>query len=156
LITIFNIIVSILWILFSLLLTVLWLIAVQRSKRDVSEGFGNITSLSQPFHLDFVDNIGMSIAPGRKKGRWYRDLEEDLNRISQHYGITTIVTLLEERDMEDIQTPELLKMIESNSMESVHFPVRDKWIPSSMIELVSLVEKINERLSNGKKDFDTL
>ena len=73
------------------------------------------TSDSHPFHVDMLDDvkIGMSIAPGRKKGVYYRDLRKDLLQIRDNYKIDVIITLLQDSDMKNIQISDLPSQAES-------------------------------------------
>ncbi len=158
-------------------LLVLWLLAHPscQSKHSVPQGrdqnhVNNLvdkleTSQSQPFQVDFLEayKIGMSIAPGRKKGKFFRDLEVDLGEIRDIHKIDVIVTLLRKQDMDDLRISsitlesltnltdvDMLERIHAAGMESLHFPVRDKWIPHSMNQFKLLVDEVVERIRGGK------
>jgi len=93
----------------------------------------------------------MSIAPGRKKGKFFRDLATDLQTIRSTHHIDVIVTLLRNSDMEDLRINDMLAQVNSSGMESLHFPIRDKWIPSSMKQFMLFVDEVVERIRAGKR-----
>lgn len=112
------------------------------------------TSDSVPHEVDFLHvgagKLGMCISPGRKKGRWDRSLNADLERIQSTYRSDVIVTLLTEQDIQDIQVPALLDSIRSRGIASIHFPIRDKFIPSDIERFTQLIHTIVQMLHRGK------
>jgi protein-tyrosine phosphatase len=96
-------------------------------------------------------NLCMSIAPGRKKGRWNRDLMTDLQHIRHNLQVDVIVTLLENTDITDLKIESLFESITTLGMESVHHPIRDKWIPSSMVRFKDTVDEVVKKIREGKR-----
>ena len=119
--------------------------------RSVGPAF---TSESRPHEVDFVavgnGRIGMCISPGRKKGRWDRSLETDLETIRNEHHADVIVTLLTQQDLVDIQASNLLEGVLRRGISSVHYPIRDKFVPESIDTFCSLVLGIVELLHAGK------
>lgn len=66
--------------------------------------------------MNFMDdlNIGMSIAPGRKKGTYNRDLNTDLHQIRNSYRIDTIFTLLQDSDLSNLEITNIRECAEQN------------------------------------------
>lgn len=52
--------------------------------------------------MDFLHefpNVGMSISPGRNRGKYFRDLSSDLRTIKEEHNIDVIVTMLSHEDL---------------------------------------------------------
>jgi protein-tyrosine phosphatase len=121
-----------------------------------------ITSETHPIPVDFLPQgvvrltgrIGMTFAPGKCNfGRqviWQRNLQKDLARLRQHYGTDVLVTLLEAEDFAQLQIPDLLSEAQAQGMETRWFPIPDYGTPSSMQELIELVQFILVRAEQGQ------
>ena len=92
----------------------------------------------------------MCISPGRKKGRWDRSIDNDLETIRNEHHADVIVTLLTQQDLVDIQAINLLDGIKQKGIQSIHFPIRDKFIPEDIETFTQLVLGIVELLHTGK------
>eukprot|EP00029_Vermamoeba_vermiformis_P010071 TRINITY_DN5229_c0_g1_i1.p1 TRINITY_DN5229_c0_g1~~TRINITY_DN5229_c0_g1_i1.p1 ORF type:complete len:724 (-),score=146.18 TRINITY_DN5229_c0_g1_i1:264-2435(-) len=117
---------------------------------------GMKTSESNPLVVDFVDNmvlknsrIGMCMCPGRSKKDHRRNLESDVNVLLRH-NAQVLVTLVKEAELDSIGIPNMITIVKGSGIESIWLPIRDKWIPSSMDDLIRLVEQIIERIRDGK------
>ena len=78
------------------------------------------TSESHPIRVDFLPQqalelpgrLGLTFAPGKKTdetdGRWERDLETDLQRLRDEYGVEALVSLMEHNEYSDLQDPRVL------------------------------------------------
>uniref|UniRef100_A0A6B2L321 protein-tyrosine-phosphatase n=1 Tax=Arcella intermedia TaxID=1963864 RepID=A0A6B2L321_9EUKA len=101
-----------------------------------------------------VGKIGLCMAPGRTKKKkihdWARDLNKDLDRIRNVYHCDVLVSLVRKTEMEEICIPNLFKEVVAREMDYIHFPIKDKWVPSSMEDLVLLVDRIINILRKGK------
>lgn len=106
--------------------------------------------MTKPLPHDLPGNIGITIAPGRNKGVWKRDLVQDLTRIRDEYNTDILVTLLENRDLRDIKATDLFSQVEALGMESIHFPMRDKWIPADIVPFQDLVVQVVDKVRQGK------
>jgi hypothetical protein len=129
----------------------LWFLAYpscQLEKRGAEE-----TSESSPFTVDVVEeySIGMSIAPGRKKGKYNRDLDTDLRVIKNTYNIDIIASMLQDSDIRDLKMTDVPQRIQANGLELVRFPVRDKWIPHSMREFAAFIDMLVRKIKEGKR-----
>ena len=102
------------------------------------------TSKTHPLRIAAVrqtpahGRIGITFCPGKKDpdawtGAWHRDLSIDLDAIKD-WGATLVVTLVEQHELENLEVPELGKMVHSLGMEWLHLPITDLAIPSSSFE----------------------
>jgi protein tyrosine phosphatase len=75
--------------------------------------------------------IGMSRAPGRKKGLEQRSLPADLADLHHNHRVNRIFTLLEQRELDAMECASMGPMaLTRHGIQWVHFTVRDKWIPT--------------------------
>ena len=77
-----------------------------------------------PMHVDVLQlergAVGMSRAPGRKKSKEWRDMEADVRWLRDHYQFDAVVTLIEEREMEEMQCCGLGAAVHAMSMQWIH------------------------------------
>ncbi|MDY7023881.1 MAG: cyclin-dependent kinase inhibitor 3 family protein [Cyanobacteriota bacterium] len=119
------------------------------------------TSENDPITVDFLPlehiphpgKIGLTFAPGKKHQgmhfMWDRSLALDLDRLRNNYQTDTLVSLIEPHEFEAVQIPDLLPQAQARGIQTVWFPIRDMSIPTSMDELILLVQKI---LRNAKQN----
>lgn len=101
------------------------------------------TSENCPIVVDFLPEevlplagrLGLTLAPGKKAPSefgppWDRDLGADLQRLREVYETKTLVCLLEDREMEDLQIPDLVSRAEALGMRVLRCPVQDGAVPS--------------------------
>lgn len=117
---------------------------------------GMKTSDSNPLQVDFVDNmvlknsrIGMCMCPGRSKKDHRRNLDSDVDVLLRH-NAQVLVTLVKDAELESMGIPNMITIVKGAGIESIWLPIRDKWIPSSMDDLIRLVEQIIEHIREGK------
>ncbi|MBD1910918.1 MULTISPECIES: cyclin-dependent kinase inhibitor 3 family protein [unclassified Leptolyngbya] len=120
------------------------------------------TSETHPIHVDFLTpeatglsgQIGMTLAPGKCNHgmayRWIRDLDQDLARLQQVYGVNVLVTLLEAHEMPQLQIAGLLHEVERYGMRSRWFPIPDFSTPPSLPEFAGLVHDILTLAGQGE------
>ena len=119
-------------------------------------------SMSHPLRVDFVqpDNqpglIGMTLCPGKHQrnalsGSWERDLGKDLQAIVE-CGASTLVTLLEEQELEALEVPELGKCSQTIGLNWYHLPIRDGDAPGDGFEShwKSIGRQLRWSLRNGE------
>lgn len=116
---------------------------------------------SSVIHVDFVaqsahglpGRLGLTAAPGRwRPGRDSasdRLLEEDLERLWDHYQTRVLVTLLEEFEMKKLAIPMLREVAVRAGLESLWLPVADVSVPMSMESTTYLVDQVVARMSGG-------
>jgi ADP-ribosyl-[dinitrogen reductase] hydrolase len=116
------------------------------------------TSVTHPIRVDFLPGeavlgparLGMTFAPGKRavgiEGRWERDLDADLARLRDEYGMRVLVSLVEPHELGSLGIKKLPAIAAKLCAEFVAFPIPDAGIPSSMGATVKLVEKILEHL----------
>ncbi len=121
------------------------------------------TSESHPIRVDFLPQqalelpgrLGLTFAPGKKTdetdGRWERDLETDLQRLRDEYGVEALVSLMEHNEYSDLQIPEFFQKAEERGMDVLHLPIPDYGVPSDPEEdkYRPLVEDVAGRLEEG-------
>jgi protein-tyrosine phosphatase len=128
-----------------------------------SRGLGVRTSESHPIRVDFVDvqpwegRLGLTFAPGKRNDsygayRWERDLELDLDRMRETYGIEVVVTLLEDEEMEWMGIGDLGGQVERRGMEWLWFPIEDLGVPpgEQFLEFLGFAGGVIERLEAGR------
>jgi len=82
-----------------------------------------------------------------------RDLGIDLARLHSHFSCSTIVTLNETHELEEMGISDILEKIRELGMESVFFQIRDMGVPAAGAtrEFVSLVEGIVGKVKAGQR-----
>jgi hypothetical protein len=90
------------------------------------------TSESDPIRVDCLDlpdmpgRIGLTFAPGKRSpGRWERDLDADLDRLVQHFGVTHLVSLIEDYELDASGIPELYRAAAQRDITVERFPIPD-------------------------------
>ncbi len=102
------------------------------------------TSDSHPLRIDYVQpegapgRIGLTFCPGKVQpdglsGSWKRDLRKDLHVIADA-GTHTLVTLIEQHEIESLKVRDLGVMAASFGMDWIHLPIKDTSIPSPEFE----------------------
>jgi ADP-ribosyl-[dinitrogen reductase] hydrolase len=97
--------------------------------------------------------IGLTFAPGKKAtgvhGRWDRDLESDLTRLTSVYKTHVLVSLVESAELEALAIPGLLVEARSHGMKFLHFPFRDGGAPSTVAAAHAMVTAVLEVIAKG-------
>lgn len=114
------------------------------------------TSASHPLVIGWVEapspwRIGITIAPGKHTDssegfRWARDLSADLDAIVAARA-ATLVTLLEDDEMERLGIPDLLAAARDRGLYVVHAPIVDVSVPTKEAAqrlVADLVERSSE------------
>ena len=97
------------------------------------------TSESHPIAIAWINHdlfdgeIGITLCPGKYQpvswsGGWNRNLDADILAIREA-GATTVVSLVESREMEILRVPELGNAVIAQGMEWVHLPFADTTAP---------------------------
>lgn len=123
------------------------------------------TSGTSPLIIDAVPaggaggSIGMTFCPGKKDphgrtGAWDRDLALDMERISA-FGATVLLTLMEEHELDYLQTPAsaLRAAVESARIVWLHAPITDGGTPDAGFERWwnDAGADLRQRLSRGER-----
>ncbi|GGB79682.1 hypothetical protein GCM10011352_01670 [Marinobacterium zhoushanense] len=82
--------------------------------------------------------IGITFCPGKhdtlaSTGSWARDLEVDLDVISQ-WGAKLVLTLVEPLELKQLKVPHLGEAVLSRGMEWCHLPIPDFSVPNEAFE----------------------
>ena len=122
------------------------------------------TSESDPILVDFLPQeelevpgqLGLTLAPGKKTDekdvQWERDLETDLKRLREEYGVGVLVSLMERDEYSDLQIPELFQKAEEQGMAVLYLPIPDYGVPNASEDddYRPFVEDIAERIEEGE------
>jgi len=121
------------------------------------------TSDTHPLKLDIYASrdvwtpgfLGMTIAPGKKQkggmtADWDRDLQKDLSRLRNEYGVDSLVSLVEEHELVSLQIPNLLDEAFKNDIDVFWFPIPDMQAPKSVKKTVSVINYIVNELKSGR------
>eukprot|EP00483_Globobulimina_turgida_P012027 UN12049 len=96
-----------------------------------------ILSETHPLKVDFIKvdpftMIGMTILPGRTKGRYNRDLQTDIKRLKNELNVNVLVTLIPNDELLRCECASIIQIANENGLEIIHFPWRDKFIPTEI------------------------
>jgi len=117
------------------------------------------TSQTHPLRIDWLDTggarVGLTLAPGKHStsldgSRWSRDLDTDLEVFTAQ-GVTRVVCLLEQGDLERMGIAGLGDAVRGRGMEFVHFPIVDVSVPRAdqAAGLDALLEGIEQAVAAG-------
>lgn len=117
------------------------------------------TSETSPIRVDFVEgkSLGLTFAPGKRGAAylgpyvWQRDLASDLERLKEHYGVDSVVTLLEEHELESLEILALRDEIRGRGMKSHWHPIVDGGVPDEMGPFVATIRTILSALHTGER-----
>ena len=123
------------------------------------------TSISNPIRLDPILSgpehksvLYLTLAPGKKSKpynypksgyQWDRDLNTDLDRMRNVYGIHYIVSLLEPDEADKIGLGFMGQRTIDKGFGFISYPIRDLSIPTDLVSFHQLILKIHELLRNG-------
>ena len=108
------------------------------------------TSKTHPIKVDwfsypaFSGKIGITLCPGKRQpmswsGGWNRDLETDILDITK-MGTSTVISLIDEDEMNDLHVSKLGEVVFNHEMEWIHLPLTDTTVPSNAF-IRAFVEK---------------
>ena len=99
--------------------------------------------------------IGVTFCPGKIQpaglsGPWSRDLERDVQAISD-WGACTVVTLIEQHELKALQVEPLGDAVQAQHMDWLHLSIRDVDVPGPAFEAawVRAGEGLRDRLRAG-------
>lgn len=127
---------------------------------------GGRTSESHPILVDFVElsgpadagQLGLTFGPGKKgasyhsAGGWNRDLQQDLDALVERFGMTVLVSLMEDHEFESLHMVELFHEVEARGKRLIHYPITDVSTPppGSMEDFADLIWEIERLLVEGE------
>ena len=134
---------------------------MEHQKTPINDMDTRITSQQSPYkiidiahivtnhdNLSIKGRLTISISPGKKDGRWNRDLYSDL-RVIKDNDIQIIVCLLEWNEMKMLNIVDYPSIAQENGFLFYHLPIRDRCAPTQN-ELNSLVPVIINHLVTGQ------
>ena len=119
------------------------------------------TSKTHPLQIDVVETpgngrLGLTFCPGKHDsnamtGSWVRNLQMDIETIVD-WGGSTLVTLMEQHELDMLNVPDLGQVAESYGLNWYHLPIRDVSIPSFDFEenWVDVGANLRNRLLSGQ------
>ena len=120
------------------------------------------TSESTPIVADILTSellhqpgqICLTMAPGKKDKEaeflWNRNLQTDLKRLRNHYGVERLTCLLEDEELCELGILSLLTAVEAFGMTTEHLPIPDDGLPDSIAEFADLVKRLVNAVSAGE------
>lgn len=117
-----------------------------------------LTSTQSPIRVAFVPGhltgrpgrIGLTLGPGKRDGRWQRDLDADLTRLREVFHADLLVSLMEPDERRALGMEALPERAAAAGLELRQLPIPDGSVPASRAELVALVTEILAAAAAGK------
>lgn len=117
------------------------------------------TSHTHPIEIAEVSaargRLGITFCPGKidlhaATGAWHRDLGIDLDAIAE-WGASAVITLIEDREIDQLQVRDLGRETERRHMQWLHLPIQDVSVPGPAFEAAWKVrgEGVRARLRDG-------
>lgn len=102
-----------------------------------------------------VERLGMTFAPGKKQassssGPWDRDLAQDLRRLRHVYHADTLVSLLEDRELEALGIADLVAAARVAGIALIRFPIPDGSVPVSLPDARALIRDLVRELQDAR------
>ena len=118
------------------------------------------TSFSDPIRVDWLPTpwsgrVGLTIAPGKKdpsslNGPWDRDLAADLARLRNEYGVTHLVTLMEDHELDLLKIIGLEAAAGAADISLHRLPIVDVSVPDARWAVLRLVFAIAAWAARGE------
>lgn len=136
-----------------------------RVSLDVSPPAGARTSASDPIRVALVGDtpaggrVGVTFAPGKRDpaprpGRWWRDLGADLDALVRDHGVTLLVSLVEDHELDLLGIPALVAEAEARGLAVVRFPIVDVSVPRDAAAALTVVDRaVDAALAGGTVVF---
>ena len=99
----------------------------------------------------------MTFAPGKKQsdpmsgGSWDRDLKTDLERLRNFYGVTMLISLIEDSEYEELGIDGMWSDCYEVGIDNTKHEIPDQGVPSQMNAFRFMLSKAIEKLQKGKK-----
>jgi hypothetical protein len=130
------------------------------------ESAGWKTSHRHPLRVDWVDlsqvpgmaacqgRLGMTLLPGKRHVGWsgdhWRDLEADARRLRNHWGVDTLLLLVEDHELRMTGVPDIVEVMARHGVEVVRHPVRDMDVPADPAAYRRTLDGIEARVRDGR------
>jgi len=149
------------WIAFSIFLLGTWSLNIPLVDLAAShllvKGAKEKLHACEPLSVDriFFENdpelgfIGMSQCPGRARFGHRRNMADDLAVLSSNQ-VHCVVSLTRDLDLQRMGISDLSQQYRNHGLESLNLPLRDKWIPECRSDFTDMVDRVCERVINGR------
>ncbi len=117
------------------------------------------TSDSHPLQVSFLPlsiagRVGLAEVPGKtapaQPGFWWaRSLDEDLDRLAEHYGARLLVCLLNPAEQKKLKIPDFAQESRNRDLEFLEFPISPTEAPEDPKAVHPIVERINQVARQG-------
>ena len=81
---------------------------------------------------------------------WARDVKADLTRLRDHYGIKTIVCLLNDAELRSLKVRDYKLQCLAHNLHYVSLPMIEMAAPDDFYAAAALIAELKARLGNGE------
>jgi len=93
--------------------------------------------------------FGLTYCPGKTVNRggvrWCRDLDTDLDRLKNDFGVTTILCLLSQAELLSLRLRHYAEGVKAKGLHLITFPIVEMAAPDSFRKTTALIELIERR-----------
>lgn len=118
------------------------------------------TSITHPIRVDWLTTatpgrVGLTFAPGKhgrstyENGQWERDLAMDLDRLVSAFSVKTLVCLLEDHELVQLEIPTLVDDARARGLVVHRLPIQDAGVPHDMEQVRTTVDLIRASAARG-------
>lgn len=116
------------------------------------------TSDSHPMNVSWVaksntgGGFGLTFCPGKTASRgnirWCRSLDADLDRLKTHFGVTTILCLLSQAELNSLRLRHYTEAVQKKGIQLLMFPIVEMAAPDSLNKTAAIIELIQEKYAS--------
>lgn len=137
------------------------LVAPLVDKLVATTGLG--TSTTSPLRVDWIDTqrdiplvaraggrLGMTMLPGKRVTKHWRDVEPDVERLRDAYLCDALVLLVEDHELTEFRADRIPQALESHHIDLVRYPIPDTGTPRDRDRFRTVLDGVIERLLAGQ------
>jgi protein-tyrosine phosphatase len=98
------------------------------------------------YWLRELEGVRLAIMPRPRSGEWLTDEIAGWSRL----GVQTVVSLLEPREVSELDLADQESLCRGVNLQFVSFPIPDRGVPSSSVKFANLVAVLEEGLRSGE------
>lgn len=113
------------------------------------------TSDTHPMTVSWVaksttgGRFGLTFCPGKNVNRggvqWRRNLDADLDRLQEEFGVSTILCLLSQAELNGLKLRDYEDRVRAKGFQFISFPIVEMAAPDSLKQAAALIELIQEK-----------